>query len=105
MIVLGSMVMAATAAMAVLMVMIVMMLMLVIVSVVMMLMGMAVTVIMMVMPVTVMVVVVADMGAALRLERSLHRGDRAALPAGEFGQCRIVLDVESLVRDLGKAMV
>jgi hypothetical protein len=76
-------------------------------SVVVMLMPMRMIMVLMavVMIVTVMMVVRAHMGAALRLEGTLHGRHRAALPAREFGEDGIVLDVESITRDLGKAVV
>jgi hypothetical protein len=101
------MMVAASAAMAVLVMvpMIVIMRMLVVMMLMRVAMGMVVTMIV-VMPVVVMVVIViTDMGAALRLERALHGHHGAALPAREFRKGRIVLDVESIIRDLGKAMV
>ncbi len=108
MIVLVAMVMvAASAAMAVLVVMLMTMRMLVVMMLMRAAMGMVMMVIMIVvMPVAVMVVIViADMGAALRLERALHGRYGAALPAREFRKGRIVLNVESIIRDLGQAMV
>src|SRR3712207_1582886 len=50
-------------------------------------------------------IVVAHMGAALRLERALHRGHGAALAAGELCKRRVVLDVEGIPRHLGQAVV
>jgi hypothetical protein len=99
-IVLVAMVMvAASAAMArlVMMIMIVLVTMRVIVAV--MTVSMGVTMMM------VRVVMIADMGAALRLEGALHRSHSAALPTRKFRQGRIVLDVEGVIRNLGKAMV
>jgi hypothetical protein len=58
----------------------------------------------MTMMVVMAMIVVADMGAALRPERALHRGRRAALPAHEFRYGRIVLHIESIRRDLDQAM-
>jgi len=64
--------------------------------------GMAMMIVMMmVMP----VVVIADMGTALRLERALDGGRRAALPAHELGDRRVVLHVESVGRDLHQTML
>jgi hypothetical protein len=63
-------------------------------------MAVAVTVMMVVM----LMVVVADMGAALRLEGPLDGSCRTALPAHEFGDSRIVLDVEGVCRDFDQAM-
>jgi hypothetical protein len=106
------MVVAATAAVTMLVmvimivVVIVLMLMMPMGVIVMMLvaMGMMVMIMAVVMPV-MMMVVVADMGAALRPERALHGGHGAALPARQLGKSRIVLDIESIVRDLGEAVV
>ena len=64
-------------------------------------MAMAVTVMMVVMP----VVVIADMDAALRLEGALDGSRGAALPAHEFGDGRVVLDVKGVVRDLHQAVL
>ena len=50
-------------------------------------------------------IVVTHMGAALRLERTLHRGHGAALSAGQFRQGRVVLDVEGIIRDLDEAVI
>lgn len=97
------MMVAASMAVLVMMLMIVVLIMLVVV----MLMRVAMSMVMM-MPVTVMVmvmIVIADMRAALRLEGTLHRRHRAALPAREFRESRIVLDIESVVCDLGEAVV
>jgi hypothetical protein len=63
--------------------------------------AMAVTVMMVVMP----VVVIADMDAALRLEGALDGSRGAALPAHEFGDSRVVLDVKGVVRDLHQAVL
>jgi hypothetical protein len=63
--------------------------------------AMAVTVMMVVMP----VVVIADMDAALRLEGALDGSRGAALPAHEFGDGRVVLDVKGVVRDLHQAVL
>jgi hypothetical protein len=63
-------------------------------------MAVAVTVMMVVM----LMIVVADMGAALRLEGPLDGSCRTALPAHEFGDGRIVLDVEGVCRDFDQAM-
>ncbi len=56
---------------------------------------------MMVMP----MVVIANMGAALRPEGTFHRGGGAALPAGQFGERRVVLDVERLARDFDQTVM
>jgi hypothetical protein len=61
----------------------------------------AVRVVMMMMP----MIVIAHMGAALRLERALHRSHGATLAARQFRQGRVVLDVESIIRGLDEAMV
>jgi|GEM_PF-5267734 len=50
-------------------------------------------------------IVVANMSAALRLERTLHRAHGAALSAGKFRQGWAVLDVEGIVRDLDEAVI
>ena len=50
-------------------------------------------------------VVIADMGAALRPEGTFHRGGGAALPAGQFGERRVVLDVERLARDFDQTVM
>jgi hypothetical protein len=63
--------------------------------------AMAVTVMMVVMP----VVVIADMDAALRLEGALDGSRGAALPAHEFGDSRVVLDIKGVVRDLHQAVL
>ena len=104
------MMVAASAVMAVLVVVIMVMMMVVVVCVPMRMSMVLVTVIvlmpMVVMPVTMMVmVVVADMGAALGLERTLHRGHGAALTARQLREGRIVLDIEGVVRNLGEAVV
>ena len=102
------MVVAAPAGMAMLVVVMVMRV-LVLVGMSMVLMRMVVTMmpvmVMVVAVMVVMMVVIADMGAALRLERALDRRHGAALAAGEFRESRIVLDVEGVVRDLGETMV
>jgi hypothetical protein len=73
---------------------------------VLMAMGVAMMFMVVVMPVImVMVVVIADMGAALRLKRALHRVYGAALAARQFRENRIVFDVEGIVRDFGEAMI
>jgi hypothetical protein len=62
----------------------------------------------MIVPVVVVrmsMVVIAMMGAALRLERALHRRRDAALSAHQLGQSGGVLHVECIARDLGKAML
>lgn len=50
-------------------------------------------------------VVIADMSAAFRLERALHRRHRAALPACQLCKSRIVLDIEGVVRDFCEPVV
>src|SRR3712207_2757466 len=50
-------------------------------------------------------VVIADMDAALRLEGALHGGCGAALSPRQFGERRIVLDVESVACDLDEAVL
>jgi hypothetical protein len=65
---------------------------------------MAVAVSMAMMMVVMPMVVVADMGAALRLEGTLDGCRRAALPAHQFRHCRVVLDIECVRRDLDQAM-
>jgi hypothetical protein len=50
-------------------------------------------------------VVIADMSAALRPEGTFHRGGGAALPAGQFGERRVVLDVERLARDFDQTVM
>jgi hypothetical protein len=50
-------------------------------------------------------VVIAHMGAALRLERALHRGHGAALTARQLREGRVVLDIERIARHLSEAMV
>ncbi|SCX95857.1 hypothetical protein SAMN02927923_00402 [Microvirga guangxiensis] len=104
MLVVVSMMMAASTAMTVLVLMAVVML--VIVGMAMMLMSVSMVMMVVIMPVPVMMVImVADMGAALGLEGALHRRHGAALPARELRESRIVLDVESIVLDLGEAMI
>src|SRR5215218_9229561 len=52
---------------------------------------------------SVMVVrAIVPVGAALRLERPIHRRRRAALPARHVGEHRILLDVEGLRGHLGR---
>jgi hypothetical protein len=57
------------------------------------------------MVVGVVMVVIAHMGAALRLEGALHGRGRAALPPGQLGKGRIVLDVEGIARNLDEAVL
>ena len=97
------MMMAAAAGIAMPMMIVVVMLMLAMGALVRMIVMVLMGVAMMVM--SVVMVVIADMGAALRLEGALHGGGRAALPPGQFGKSRIVLDVEGIARDLHKAML
>jgi hypothetical protein len=62
---------------------------------------------MIVMPMIVMAVVVPAIvlvGAAFRLEGAHHQGRRAALPAHHFGEDVILLDVDRVRRDLGRAV-
>jgi hypothetical protein len=104
------MIMAASAARTVIMMMVIMLVVMrMIVPMVMMLvavrmsvaMAMAVSmIVMVVMP----MVVVADMGAAFRLERALHGSGRAALPAHQLGHGRAVLHIEGVRRNLHQAM-
>ncbi len=68
-------------------------------------MGMVVAVRMAMIMVMMPMVVIAHMGAALRPEGALHRSHRAALTAGQFRKGRVVLDVEGIIRELGKPMV
>lgn len=51
------------------------------------------------------VIMIAHMGAALRLERTLHRGHGAALSARQFRQRRVVLDVEGVPSHLDEAVI
>lgn len=51
------------------------------------------------------VIVVAMVGAALRPEGTLHRSGDAALPPDQFRHGRIVLDIEGVACDLGKAVL
>src|SRR5215216_3808343 len=52
---------------------------------------------------SVMVVrAIVPVGAALRLERPIHRRRRAALPARHVGEHRVLLDVEGLRGHLGR---
>jgi hypothetical protein len=67
-------------------------------------MALAVAVAVTVMMVVMLMIVVADMGAALRLEGPLDGSCRTALPAHEFGDSRVVLDVEGVCRDFDQAM-
>jgi hypothetical protein len=53
----------------------------------------------------VSVVMIARMGAALRPEGALHGRGRAALPPRQFGESRIVFDVEGIARDLHEAVL
>jgi hypothetical protein len=94
---------AASTAMAMLVMVVVIMIVLVVMGVIvgMVMVMMLVSVTMMVVP----VVMIADMGAALRLEGALHRSRGAALPARQFRESRIVLDVEGVARYLDEAMV
>jgi hypothetical protein len=115
MIVLVPMVMAAAAGVAMPMMMVVVVMtmgMVLLVSMVGMIMGVIVPVRMVVMVVRVIVavmvmpmVVIADMNAALRLEGALHGGCGAALSPRQFGERRIVLDVESVACDLDEAVL
>ena len=50
-------------------------------------------------------IVIAMMGAALRLERALHRGGRAALPAHQLGHGRAVFHVKRLIGDLDEPVL
>jgi hypothetical protein len=62
---------------------------------------------MVVMAMVVMAVVVPAIvlvGAAFRLEGAHHRRRRAALPANHFGEDVILLDVDRVRRDLGRAV-
>ena len=103
------MVVAASATLTVLMVVMVMAVLMIVrmaMTMIMMVVLMVMAVAVVVMPVAVMmVVVVADMGAALRLEGTLHRSDGAALAARQLREGRIVLDVQGVARDLGKPVV
>jgi hypothetical protein len=74
--------------------------MVMVVRMIMMVMRVAVTMMVM-MP----MVVIADMGAALGPEGTLHRSGRAALPPRQFGDGRIILDVEGVVRDLHETVL
>lgn len=58
-----------------------------------------------VMVMSVVMVVIAHMGAALRLEGALHGRSGAALPPRQFGESRIVLDVEGIARHLHEAVL
>jgi len=101
------MVMAAAAGVAMPMVIVVAMLMSMVVLMPAMgvLVHMAVMVLVGVAVMVVSVVVVAHMGAALRPEGALHGRGRAALPPRQFGESRIVLDVEGIARDLHEAVL
>jgi hypothetical protein len=57
--------------------------------------------IMVVMP----MVVIADMRAALRLERAFHGCHGAALSARQFSQRRVVLDIKGIARHLSEAVI
>src|SRR5689334_19638072 len=100
-----------TAAPAVRAVLVMMSMVMVMVMIMLVVMAMSVTVAMalavavsMAMMVVMPMVVIAHMSTAFRLERALDGRRRATLPAHQLGDRRVVLDIESVRRDLHEPM-